>query len=90
MFAKAAHGHTREEVINAGGNMVINSLRQSHPTLIEAERELDDLVDRMKAALRENHYDSNGNRRVTNIVINGLDDLIGSLMREGANHHGIN
>lgn len=75
-FAKAAHGHTRDAVINAGGNMVINSIRQSHSTLAEAEREFDDLVERMRAALRENHYDSNGDRRVTNIIIPSLRELL--------------
>lgn len=79
-FAKTADGHSREAVINAGGNMVINALRQSHTTLAGAEAELDDLVDRMRAALRENHYNSNGERRVTNIVAPHPADLVRSLL----------
>jgi chaperonin GroEL (HSP60 family) len=75
-FAKAASGHTREAVINAGGNMVINALRQSHARLEEAERELDDLVERMRAALRENHYTAGGDRRVTNIIVPPLRELL--------------
>jgi hypothetical protein len=76
-FAKLAHNHSRDAVINAAGNMVINAIRQSHRDLPSAERELADLVQRMRAALRENHYDSNGQRRVTNIVIPPLEHLLG-------------
>jgi len=75
-FAKLAHNHQRDAVINAGGNMVINAIRQSHGDLVSAEREFDDLVERMRAALRENHYDSNGLRRVTNIIIPPLGELL--------------
>lgn len=75
-FAKAADGHARDAVINAGGNMIINALRQSHGTLSGAELELDDLVERMRAALRERHYDPSGRRRVTNIVIPPLGALL--------------
>ena len=68
-FPATANNYPRDAVINAGGNMVINALRQSHPSLSGAILELDDLVERMKAALRERHYEENGERRVHNIVL---------------------
>lgn len=68
-FAAAADGFPRHAVVNAGGNMIINALRQSHSTLDAAELELADLVERMRAALRERHYDAGGSRRVHNIVM---------------------
>jgi hypothetical protein len=80
-FAQTAHGSSREAVINAGGNMVINALRQNHKQLADAEGELDYLVERMRAALRENHYDSNGERRVTNIIVPPLEELIAAELR---------
>ena len=80
-FGQAAHGFQRHEVMWAGGVMLINALRQAHRTLPEAERELDDLVERLKAALRENHYDSNGERRVTNIIVPPLEELIAHELR---------
>lgn len=82
-FAATANGYQRDTVINAGGNMVINALRQSHTSLAGAEAELDDLVERMRAALRERHYDSSGHRRVTNIVIPPLDSLLRGMARQG-------
>lgn len=71
-FARLANGHTRDAVINAGGNMIINALRQSHRDLVSAERELDDLMERMRAALRERHYTEGGERRITSIAIPDL------------------
>lgn len=80
-LAQACHGYQREAVINAGGNMVLNAIRQNHRMLLDAEAELDYLVERMKAALRENHYDSNGERRVTNIIVPPLEELVAEQMR---------
>lgn len=67
-FARAAHGHQRDVVMWAGGVMILNGIKQSHAKLVDAERELEDVIARMRAALRENHYDSNGELRVTKIV----------------------
>lgn len=78
-FAKQANGHQRHAVVDAGAIMIINALRQSHSTLAGAEAELDDVVERMRAALRERHYDSNGQRRVTKIIVPPLRDLISEL-----------
>ena len=80
-FAKDANGHSHHAVANAGGNMVLNAIRQSNRYLKDAERELDDLVERMRVALRANHYDSNGERRVTNIIVPPLEELIAAELR---------
>jgi hypothetical protein len=80
-FAQTADGYEREAVINAGGNMVLNAIRQNHGKLADAERELDYFVERMLAALRENHYDSNGERRLTRIVVPPLEELIAHELR---------
>jgi hypothetical protein len=82
-FAQQAHGYQREAVINAGGNMVLNAVRQNHRRLADAEHELEYLVERMKAALRENHYDSNGERRITNILVPPLEELVAATLAEG-------
>lgn len=62
-------------MLNASGVLILNSLRQSHKRVEEAERELDDLVERMKAVLRERHYTDNGDRRVNNIVVDVPEEL---------------
>lgn len=80
-FAQEATGYRRDAVINAGGNMVLNAIRQNHRLLADAEKELDYLAERMRAALRENHYDSNGERRSTNIIVPPLEELIASELR---------
>lgn len=80
-LAKTASGWQRDEVMWAAAVLLINALRQSHKSLPEAERELSDFVERMRAALRENHYDSNGERRVTNILVPPLEELIASGLR---------
>lgn len=77
-FARLANGHKRDAVINASGNMVLNAIRQNHATFEEAEKELDYLVERMRAALKENHYTDTGSRRVTNIVVPYLGNLVES------------
>lgn len=81
-FAQLANGYGREAVVNAGGNMVLNAIRQNHRYLADAEREMDYLFERMRAALRENHYDSNGERRVTNIIVPPLEELIAAELRK--------
>ena len=80
-FAKLANGKQRQDVVWAAMVMVINALRQEHRTLSGAALELKDLVERALAALRENHYDSNGERRVTNIIVPSLEELIAEQMR---------
>lgn len=74
-FAAAGHGYPRDAVINAGGNMVINAIRQSHGGIAGAEAELADLYERMRAALRERHYMPDGSRREHHIIVPGPDVL---------------
>jgi len=76
-FAAAADGFQRHAVVNPGGNMIINALRQSHGTLENAEAEVADLVERMQAALRERHYDAGGSRRVHNIIMPHPSQMFG-------------
>jgi len=80
-FARTANGHQREHVINAGGVMILNALRQSHNQVEDAERELDDIVERMRAVLRERHYTESGGRRVTVITAPSLGQLLAAEMR---------
>ena len=75
-FAKLANGHKRDAVINASGNLVINAIRQNHTTFEEAEKEFDYLVERMRAALKENHYNESGNRRVTVLTVPFIGNLL--------------
>jgi hypothetical protein len=72
-MAQLANGHDLRTVVEATGIMLINSLRQSNPKLVDAERELDDLVEQMKAAMRENHYTENGEVKVHRIIVPHLD-----------------
>lgn len=78
-FAQTANGYQRSEVLNSAGVMILNALRQSHGRIEGAENELIDLVERMRAVLRENHYDEAGYRRVTTIIISPPEELIEAL-----------
>ena len=72
-MAQLANGHELRTVVEAVGIMLINSLRQSNPKLADAESELDDLVEMMKAAMRENHYTKDGEVKVHRIIVPPLD-----------------
>lgn len=74
-FAQTASGHPRSHVLNAAGVMILNALRQSHRRVEDADRELDDLVEQMRAVLKERHYDDSGNRRVNSIVVDVPEEL---------------
>lgn len=78
-FAETANGHQRDHVVNAGGVMILNALRQSHMRVEDAVRELDDIVERMRAVLRERHYDDSGYRRVNRIVVDPPKELVEAL-----------
>ena len=78
-MAQLASGHQRHAVLNSSGVLILNALRQSHTRVEDAERELDDLVAQMKAALRERHYDSSGNRKVHRIIVDPPKELVEAL-----------
>lgn len=61
-FAKAADGYSRDAVICAAANLILNALRQSHPHKEGAEDELDCLAQDMKMALGREHYTKDGTR----------------------------
>jgi predicted outer membrane lipoprotein len=49
-------------VNGAAANIIINAMRQEHPTRAAAERAFDDLFGRMKALLLD-HYDASGRKK---------------------------
>lgn len=74
-----AHDYRREAVIGAVANILLNAVRQTHPTLGAAEEELRDLHDKMTAALRKSHYHQDGSRNDRRIVLPSLRLLIPEL-----------
>jgi len=68
-FTARADGHSRDAVVGAAANTMVNTLRQNHKTLGGALDELDDLVGRMKKILAERHYSEDGTRPVHNIIV---------------------
>lgn len=61
-FGRAAHGHSAEDVAAAAISLVINVVRQKHPTRPAAEQFFDALVARSKGLLVD-HYDALGRKR---------------------------
>lgn len=61
-FSQAASGFSIEDVNGAAANVLVNSLRQAHPTRQSAEASFDALFGRLKSLLVE-HYDGSGRRR---------------------------
>lgn len=61
-FCKVAHGFSAEQVAGAAVNLVVNALRQSHPTLRGATGSFDQIVERTRAMIAS-HYDGLGKRR---------------------------
>lgn len=62
-FSKVAHGFARADAITAAVNVLVNAIRQDHPTRLGAERAFDELFGRTKNILLEQHYDMVGKRR---------------------------
>lgn len=56
-------GFPSDIVINAAANMLINAVRQTKSTRIEAEKYMDELINRSKTILLDHHYDSVGRRK---------------------------
>lgn len=75
-FARAADGFACDAVTGAAANLLLNVLRQSHPTLGTAEEELDGIVARMKQALRARHYHEDGRRNDRRIILPSLAELL--------------
>lgn len=62
MFGAAAHGFTREQVIDAASNLLVNAIRQEKGSWQQAEPAFDELFGKLKTILRE-HFDAVGTRR---------------------------
>lgn len=62
MFCKVANGFSTEEVMGAAMNLLVNGLRQAHPTQAAALSRLDELGAGARALLAS-HYDMLGRRR---------------------------
>jgi len=61
-FGAVADGFTAEHVIVAAANVIINALRQGHPSRAGAERAWDEWMGRAKGQLME-CYDSAGRKK---------------------------
>lgn len=61
-FSHEASGHAVEDAIGAALNILVNAVRQAHPTRGGAERSYDEHVGRAKHLLL-NHYDGMTGRR---------------------------
>ena len=61
-MAKAANGFSREQVVGAAINLVVNALRQTHAAQKGALDDFDMLTAKARALLAE-HYDGMGKRR---------------------------
>jgi hypothetical protein len=62
-FSKAANGFSHDDAIGAGGNIVLNGIRQSCATKKEADQALDIFYQRARELL-DHHYDpATGKRR---------------------------
>jgi hypothetical protein len=61
-FCSVANGFSAEQVLGAAANLLVNAIRQAHPTQRGALARLDELSAKTKALLAE-HYDAMGKRR---------------------------
>lgn len=61
-FSRAADGFSAQDTVGAAVNILLNALRQVHPTRVAAELAFDDMFGRSKALLVD-HYDSLGRKR---------------------------
>lgn len=61
-FCKVATGFSTEEVMGAALNLLVNALRQAHPTQAKALSRLDEISAAAKTLLAS-HYDALGRRR---------------------------
>jgi hypothetical protein len=74
-WGKEAHGYTREQVLKAAGDLILNALRQSFIDKAPAEQELAHTIRWLTEGLNE-AYDSAGRRHETRIVLPPLKDLL--------------
>jgi hypothetical protein len=56
-------GFSPSQVVEASCNLIINAIRQSHPTRQGAERTFDEIFGKAKSILLEQHYDTAGRKR---------------------------
>lgn len=61
-FVRTAGGFTTEHVVGAAINLVVNALRQAHPTQRGALQSFDELAAKTRALLAD-HYDGTGSRQ---------------------------
>lgn len=63
-FVQSASGFQQNDVVSAAVNLLINALRQTHPSRKEAEKAFDELFGRTKGFLLDGHYDSSTGKRL--------------------------
>lgn len=61
-YSKVSNGFPINLIITAAVNLLLNAIRQSHPTREGAEQAFDELFGKSKATLM-NHYDSFGRKK---------------------------
>lgn len=57
-FVKASAGFQNDDVVGAAINLLINAMRQTHPTRDSAEKAFDEIIGKSKGLLLDGHYDS--------------------------------
>lgn len=62
LLAKASNGFSREQVIGAAANVIVNALRQEHDTQSKALNDFDALTAKVRELIAS-HYDVLGRRR---------------------------
>lgn len=63
IMSKACDGFSAGDVLAASINMVVNCVRQSKPTRMQAEQLFDRVTGEAKHMLLERHYHGDGSRR---------------------------
>jgi hypothetical protein len=61
-MSRACDGFSTEDAIGAAANVMINAIRQAHPTRRKAEVRFDELFGRLKQILVD-HYESGGRKK---------------------------
>lgn len=75
IFARAANGCSRDAVVGAAANVIVNALRQAHRQQGEAHEELDALAANIRQNLAR-HYDDHGQRKERSLLLPPLAALV--------------
>lgn len=62
-FSREANGFPVDAALEAAMNVLLNAIRQQHPTRKGAEAAFDEMTAKFKSLLLDQHYDLMGKRR---------------------------